>query len=228
MTAPTTICPEDEQSALDTYDRALARAASGARGTLVLRHADGREYRDEAADWCRPHRPGDSALLDRCGGATLDVGCGPGRLTSALLQRGRAALGIDVSAVAVRLARARGALALRRDVFGPLPGHGRWEHLLLADGNIGIGGDPAALLYRCRTLIAPQGHIHAELQPPGTGSWSGRATLHAADGRPAAPLRWARLAADDLPAPARAAGLTIHTTWTEEGRWFATLTRTTG
>ena len=31
---------------------------------------------------------------------------------------------------------------LRRDLFAPLPGEGRWHHVLLADGNIGIGGDP--------------------------------------------------------------------------------------
>ncbi|WP_233624734.1 GNAT family N-acetyltransferase [Actinoplanes sp. ATCC 53533] len=36
---------------------------------------------------------------------------------------------------AIRRADAgRPATALRRDVFGPLPGHGRWRHLLLADG----------------------------------------------------------------------------------------------
>ncbi|WP_231956693.1 MULTISPECIES: methyltransferase domain-containing protein [unclassified Actinoplanes] len=221
MTAPAIACPP---AALDIYDRALARAATGAGTTLLVRDPAGRTTRFDAADWCRDHRPGDTRLLDRCTGATLDVGCGPGRLTGALLRRGRAALGIDVSAAAVRLARARGALALRRDVFAPLPGHGRWDHLLLADGNIGIGGDPVALLRRCHELLAPAGRVHAELAAPGTGSWSGAATLHT-PGEPAgAPLRWAQVAADDLAAVAREAGLTVLSTWTEEGRWFASLT----
>ncbi|GAA2907992.1 hypothetical protein GCM10010443_83870 [Actinoplanes cyaneus] len=223
MSAPTVICPPDERAALDTFDRALRRAAAGVPSLLSLRDADGNEHRVDAADWCRAYRPGDAGLLDRCTGATLDIGCGPGRLTSALLGRGRKALGIDVSAAAVRLARARGALALRRDVFGPLPGHGRWEHLLLADGNLGIGGDPAALLRRCRDLLAPDGQLHAEQEPPGTGSWAGTATLHTTDGHAAAPLRWAQVAADDLAPLARAAALTVLSTWTEEGRWFATL-----
>ncbi|MFI1995427.1 methyltransferase domain-containing protein [Actinoplanes sp. NPDC020271] len=223
MSAPAVVCPPDERAALDAFDQALHRAATGVPSPLTLRDADGNEHRFDAVDWCREHRPGDSGLLDRCTGATLDVGCGPGRLTSALLGRGRSALGIDVSAAAVRLARARGALALRRDVFGPLPGHGRWEHLLLADGNLGIGGDPAALLRRCRDLLAPHGKLHTELEPPGAGTWAGVATLHTADGSAAAPLRWAQVAADDLAPLARTVGLTILTTWTEEDRWFATL-----
>ncbi|WP_436533193.1 methyltransferase domain-containing protein [Actinoplanes sp. HUAS TT8] len=223
MTAPTVFCPPNQRAALDAFDRALHRAATGAGSPLILRDAEGREHRADAADWYRAHRPGDDGLLDRCTGATLDVGCGPGRLTAALLWRGRSALGIDVSAAAVGLARARGASALRRDVFGPLPGLGRWEHLLLADGNIGIGGDPVALLRRCRDLVARDGLVHVEVEPPGSGSWAGAATLHTADGYAGAPLRWARVAADDLPTPARAAGLIIRRTWTEEGRWFATL-----
>ncbi|BCJ48354.1 hypothetical protein GCM10010168_77200 [Actinoplanes ianthinogenes] len=219
MTAPAVVCP----AALDLYDRALRLAAAGVHSRLILRGPDGQETRADAALWCRDHRPGDTGLLRRCTGPTLDVGCGPGRLTAALLRLGRAALGIDVSAAAIRLARARGAIVLHRDVFAPLPGHGRWEHLLLADGNLGIGGDPAALLRRCRELLAPDGRVHAELEPPGTGTWSGPATLHAAETGAGAPLRWARVAADDLDPLARAAGLIPEATWTEEGRWFATL-----
>src|SRR5262249_61510991 len=73
---------------------------------------------------------------------TLDVGSGPGRLTVALAECGIPALGIDVTPYAVHLARAAGALTLLRDVFGRVPGAGRWMTVLLADGNIGIGGEP--------------------------------------------------------------------------------------
>ncbi len=100
--------------------------------------------------WRSEPSPGDELLLAGCTGPTLDIGCGPGRLTAALLERGVPALGTDVSAVAVRLARAAGAVALRRDVFERQPGEGRWRHALLADGNIGIGGDPVRLLRRVR------------------------------------------------------------------------------
>ncbi len=205
------------------YERALHDAAAGRRAALTLVDDVGAESTLDPAQWCRSRLPGDGRLLHQCSGATLDVGCGPGRLTAALLRQGVPALGIDVSAAAVALARRRGATVLRRDVFGPLPGHGRWRHLLLADGNIGIGGDPVALLRRCRDLVAPGGRVHAELAPAGTRSWAGPAVLHR-DGAGAAPLRWAAVAVDDLTAVAGDAALRITATWTEAGRCFATLT----
>jgi len=43
---------------------------------------------------------------------------------------------------------------VRRSVFDALPAEGRWHTALLADGNVGIGGDPIRLLSRLRGLIA--------------------------------------------------------------------------
>ena len=54
-----------------------------------------------------------------------------------------------------------------RDVFGRVPGTGRWTIVLLADGNIGIGGDPSALLRRAAELLAPPGQALVEIEPPG-------------------------------------------------------------
>ena len=85
---------------------------------------------------------------DLCTGPTIDLGCGPGRLVARLVERGVPALGVDQSATAVGLARRSGAPALRRDVFEPLPGTGRWQTVLLADGNVGLGGDPWRVLRR--------------------------------------------------------------------------------
>ena len=222
MTMTVTLPPDPAGPAV--FDDALSRAGAGHPVRLTIRGDDGVDHRIDASAWCRHHLPGDRALLSRCGGPTLDVGCGPGRLTGALNKLGHPALGIDVSAAAVRLARARGAMALRRDVFGALPGHGRWRHLLLADGNIGIGGDPDRLLRRCRELVAADGRIHLELAAPGTRSWSGNAEIRDGDGAPARPFRWAVLALDDLAAVAEAGALRVLDTWTEADRWFATLT----
>ena len=204
---------------LSVYERALA----GAAGPLTLTGPAGGTIEVDVSAWCRRRMPGDGGLLDRCDGPTLDVGCGPGRLTAALLRRGVPALGVDISATAVGMARRRGALALHRDVFTDLPGAGRWRCVLLADGNVGIGGDPARLLARCRALAAADGVVLVELHPPGVPSWAGRAVLRSADG--AAALRWAVVAADDVAAPAARAGLRVAETWTEAGRWFATLRR---
>ncbi|MGX6602997.1 class I SAM-dependent methyltransferase [Micromonosporaceae bacterium Da 78-11] len=211
---------------LSVYDEALVHASSGRSARLVLQDDLGGRTVVDTAPWCRSRLPGDTGLLARCAGPTLDVGCGPGRLTAALNRLGHPALGIDVSPAAIRLARRRGATALRRDVFGPLPGHGRWRHALLADGNIGIGGDPVALLSRCRDLLARRGRLHVELAPPGTRSWSGAAALsHPDQDSPPARFRWAVVAAPDLTTQARAAGLRTLDSWTEAGRWFTTLTR---
>jgi len=205
------------------FDAAINRAAAGIPAGFTARHASGGVHRFDPAAWCRDAIAGDAALLDRCTGPTLDVGCGPGRLAGALIGAGRPALGIDVSAAAVRLARRRGAIALRRDVFDPMPGTGRWQHLLLADGNIGIGGNPHRLLHRSRLLLAPGGRLHAELAPPGTPGWSGTATVQIPAGT-GSPLRWACVPFDDLPVLATVTAMRILETWTEAGRWFATLT----
>ncbi|NUT32654.1 MAG: methyltransferase domain-containing protein, partial [Hamadaea sp.] len=173
--------------------------------------------------WQRLDR-GDLGLLLRCGGPTLDVGCGPGRLVAALAAAGLPALGIDVSPTAVRLARRRGGDAVCADVFGAVPEPGRWRHALLADGNIGIGGDPARLLRRCAELVHAGGTILVEADPPGVRGWAGAAVLHDGE-RASAPFPWALVGADELAPLAAACGLTMTETWSEEGRWFACLAR---
>jgi len=166
----------------------------------------------------------DELLLAACLGPTLDVGCGPGRLVEALTRRGVIALGVDVSPVAVDLTKARGAPALCRDVFDRIPGEGRWRHVLLADGNIGIGGDPVALLRRARELLRPGGSVLTELDPPGTGLRRHQVRLSSVDSS-GSWFDWARLGPDGLARTAGEAGMDIR--WLNErgGRWFAELQR---
>ena len=167
---------------------------------------------------------GDASLLDRCAGPVLDIGSGPGRLTVALTERGHLALGIDIAGPAVARTRRAGAAALRRDVFGPVPGAGRWRTALLADGNIGIGGDPTALLRRVAALLAPDGQALVEVEPPGRAARRSRVRLHRG-GRSGDWFDWAYVGVDDIADVASPAGLTPAETWTAAGRWFARLTR---
>jgi SAM-dependent methyltransferase len=155
--------------------------------------------------------PGDESMLDRCAGPTLDIGSGPGRLTLALAERGIPALGIDITAHAVGVARSSGALVMLRDVFDRVPGTGRWGTVLLADGNIGIGGDPVALLRRVGELLAPDGRALVELAPPGQP--------------PRPQLPHAEVGADHIAELAAAAGLRSVATWSAGNRWFAALNR---
>ena len=130
------------------------------------------------------------------------MGCGPGRLTVALTERGIPALGVDISRAAVARTRQAGAPALHRSVFDPLPGQGRWATVLLADGNIGIGGLPARLLRRCAQLLAPGGRILIEAEP---GNVDERLTawLEHPDGRRGPVFPWARMGTARCCAPPR-------------------------
>ncbi|WP_432827815.1 methyltransferase domain-containing protein [Dactylosporangium sp. CA-092794] len=206
------------------FGAALRRAERGEPAGLRLLGPDGAAVRRLDPDaWHTGQRPGDGALLARCPDGTVDLGCGPGRLTAALAASGRRVLGVDLSPQAVRYASRHGAPVLRQDLFRPLPGEGTWHGALLADGNIGIGGDPVGLLQRCRRLVGPGGAVLAEVDPPGAGSWSGPVAL-AGHGRTSTPFAWAFVAADDVAPLAARAALRLTETWTEAGRWFVHLT----
>jgi SAM-dependent methyltransferase len=202
----------------------LHRAATGQDADLVAEDDTGRTRRLDVARWGAAALAGDDGLVRRCTAATLDVGCGAGRLTAAVAARGVPALGVDISPDAVRIARRRGVPAMRCDVFGAVPGRGRWRRLILADGNVGIGGDPVRLLGRCRELIAPHGRVLVEVDRPGTGTWRGRIQLRdPATGGTSRAFPWAYVDADSLAAMAGAAALRVCLQWTEAGRWFASL-----
>jgi SAM-dependent methyltransferase len=164
----------------------------------------------------------DRFVLASCEGATLDVGCGPGRMTSGLAESGSVALGIDVVPEAVEQTRARGARALLRDVFAEVPGQGLWRTVLLADGNIGIGGDPERLLVRVAELLAPGGRVVVDLAPPGRAS-NVREIRLAGGGLVSHPFPWAMVSVDAIEELATAACLTVLRTHDYEGRWFAVL-----
>jgi SAM-dependent methyltransferase len=174
------------------------------------------------ARWRAPATPSDRRLLACCQGATLDVGCGPGRMTAALLGHGHPALGIDVSEVAVTQARARGVPALVRDVFGPVPAQRRWDTILLADGNIGIGGNPERLLGRARRLLRTGGVVVADLARPGVRTQAYQLCLMVDHAR-TAPFSWAVVGVDDVEHLASSNGFAVDRLTQVDGRWIARL-----
>jgi hypothetical protein len=103
------------------------------------------------------------------------------------------------------MARRRGAAAVVRDLFAPLPGEGRWSFALLADGNIGIGGDPARLLARTAQLLGPGGMLLAEVSPDDVDR-RGLARIAAGDGPVSRPFAWAEVGAGALSSIATSAG----------------------
>jgi SAM-dependent methyltransferase len=200
-----------------------AHALHTGRGPLFLRRADGWLLLLEVERWCAEADAADLEVLRRCEGAVLDVGCGPGRLVAALATHGRPVLGIDVSEAAVARTVALGGQALHRSVFEQLPGEGRWGTALLIDGNIGIGGNPQALLTRMSQLLAPGGLLIAETVPD--PKVDERVEVHVADtrGTTGHPFPWARLGTPALLRHANRAGWRAVDQWTAGDRSFAAL-----
>ena len=182
--------------------------------------------------WQGPARGADETLLQRASGHTLDIGCGPGRLVAALTARGIPSLGIDIAPAAVGLTRRAGARALQLSVFDQVPGAASWDCAVLADGNIGIGGDPSRLLRRVGELLTTGGRVLVELDAPGTGLRLEDVRLEDADGRTGDWFAWAHVAADLIAEVAASAGMTVCAEWSApeppidgQTRWFAELVK---
>lgn len=208
-----------ERAEIDVFASALA----GARCRLEL--VTGELIPLPIGRWHRTPSTSDDLLLSRCTGPTLDVGCGPGRLAAALTQRGLISLGIDSSPIAVGLTVRRGGVALHRDVFRRLPGEGRWRHVLLADGNIGIGGDPAALLRRVGQLLAPAGSALIEAEPADTGLRREMVRVYTGRTHGGGWFPWAWMGCDAVGQVAADAGFEVVWTASTGSRWFAELRR---
>jgi SAM-dependent methyltransferase len=187
-----------------------------------LRAEDGTVLDLPADRWLAPADPVEEALLDAVQGPVLDIGCGPGRHLVALYERAVFALGVDISPVFVNLARSRGVNVLHRSVFESIPGAGRFATALLLDGNIGIGGDPSALLHRVRTLLRPDAHILVEIERDDPGERVRLVRLEGDNGY--GPwFRWTTVGPRRLERVARSAGLYVDTTIDAGDRMFVEL-----
>ncbi|MFW0797230.1 class I SAM-dependent methyltransferase [Gordonia sp. CPCC 205515] len=195
----------------------------------MLHHADGSVRMLPLARWRGEDHTGaerafDLEVVARCRSATIDLGCGPGRLVRALAARNVVALGVDRSQVAVTIAEHHGTAILHRDIFDPLPREGHWSTALLIDGNIGIGDDPLRVIQRARRLIRRGGSILVEIDPDvehvehdtvrvesvaGLGDWFG----------------WARVGLLGIEDIAHESGLIVGTTWQVADRHVAELVR---
>jgi len=211
---------------LAVYARGLALAGRGGAGGGELRlvGADGQIEVQDVARWVGVADAVDARVVRRCAGPTLDLGCGPGRLTVELASRGVRALGVDVSPYAVAAARRRGAVVIEGDVFGPLPGEGGWGSALLADGNVGIGGDPERLMLRVAALVRPGGRAVVEVSPRDV-DLRGGVRIALAAGPASTPFPWATLGAPALRRVAAVTGWAPADQWDDGGRRFVVLLR---
>jgi SAM-dependent methyltransferase len=174
--------------------------------------------------WLQRASAAEYGALDRALSPALDIGCGPGRHVVALAERGVFALGIDISPGMLAVARQRRANVLEKSVFDRVPGTRRWRTALLLDGNIGIGGEPVALLHRVMTLLASDGRVlvehEADDSPPGVMLVRAETALTAGPW-----FRWTTVGPRRLEVLARSVGLAVIDTWNTDGRHFAQLER---
>ena len=105
-------------------------------------------------------------------GRVLDVGCGAGRVALELQGRGHEVVGIDVSPLAVEVARRRGAKDVRHLAVTQVDtGLGRFDTIVMFGNNCGLLGDRRRapwLLRRFKSLTSPGARILAESTDPYT------------------------------------------------------------
>jgi len=184
---------------------------------------DGTRRRLPFERWLRRAADEEELLLEWAVGPALDVGCGVGRHLVALRRRGVGATGVEISARAVQIARARGVGVIEGSIFD-VPRRTGWGTALLLDGNVGIGGDPERLLSRVAGLLRPGGRALVELDPPRSETRMLRLRLEGptdvSDWIP-----WAWVGVDAIGPIAAVVGLVLEDVWSTEHRWFARLCR---
>jgi SAM-dependent methyltransferase len=119
-------------------------------------------------DWPKVER----AALRLVRGRVLDVGCGPGRVVLELQRRGHEVVGIDVSPLAVEVARRKGARDVR-ELPATRVGRslGRFDTFVLFGGNFGLMSSRRRapwLLRRFRSIANEDARILAESVNPYT------------------------------------------------------------
>ncbi|MBW4041935.1 MAG: class I SAM-dependent methyltransferase [Acidobacteria bacterium] len=200
-----------------------AAALRGAVRSLLLVPTDPSAVSEHLAlhRWTTAADPVDRAALTGLTGPLLDIGSGPGRMVRAAIEAGIEAYGLDADPAAVETSRATGIPVLAGSVFDALPDEGAWASLLLLDGNVGIGGDVAALLARCAELLRRGGVLVAEADSDPARDDVTDYRVRDSEGRESDVFPWSRVG---LPALLRNAhDFALDRVWEQHGRWFAAL-----
>ncbi|MEP6478391.1 MAG: class I SAM-dependent methyltransferase [Rhodoglobus sp.] len=206
--------------ALEPYDHALRDPA---RSLYVMRlESELEPVPVEVARFLAAADEDDRTALQDARGPIIDLGCGPGRLVRAAILGGHLALGIDASQTAVNIAQGQGLPVLHRSIFQELPAEGTWGTAMLIDGNIGIGGDPAALLRRCAELVLDRGRgrilVETHSDPDRDSTFD--AVVVDDLERSSLPFAWAEVGANALRRYALLAGISLVKNWMVGQRTF--------
>jgi SAM-dependent methyltransferase len=161
----------------DAYGRLILDHLEGRPAIEIVERDDGfidasrfgpEAYFAPLRRWPKPQR--EASRLVR--GRVLDVGCGAGRVAIELQGLGHEVGGIDVSPLALEVARRRGAKDLRQMAVTQVgPALGRFDTIVMFGNNCGLLGSRRRapwLLRRFKAITTPGARILAESTDPHT------------------------------------------------------------
>ncbi len=130
----------------DAYGRILLDAWEGRQVCEIVERDDGLIWGGDPSDYFAPFRrwpPAERRAMRFMRGRVLDVGCGAGRVSLYLQERGLDVVAIDESPLAVEVARRRGVRQAVVASLVALPADlGVFDTVLIARNNLGLGGGP--------------------------------------------------------------------------------------
>ncbi|SPE47600.1 Cypemycin methyltransferase [Streptomyces netropsis] len=129
----------------DAYRCAHESGAQPGVAHLIYEMEDGYIYAEDAVHYFHgpdAWLPVDRMACERATGRILDIGCGPGRHGSVLVQSGKDVVGIDTSRGGVEVARLRGVEAHVASVTELPDDLGTFDTFLMLGANLGLLGDP--------------------------------------------------------------------------------------
>jgi len=142
----------------DAYGRIYVAVLEGRDAQEIMERDDGLIYTSGAADYFAPFRrwPANERKAMRfVRGRVLDVGCGAGRVSLHLQERGHEVMAIDESPLAVAVARRRGVRnALVCSLADADAGLGMFDTVLLLRNNFGLFGTERSASRLLRRLAA--------------------------------------------------------------------------
>jgi SAM-dependent methyltransferase len=161
----------------DAFGRVLTDLISGGRPIEVVERDDGCVFTSDASYYVAPFRswwPQERRSMRFVRGRVLDLGCGAGRVTLHLQGRGLRVVGIDVSPLAVDVARRRGVADARVGTLETALGIGElFDTILLLGNNLGLlaGERPGRrVLRKLAGLSSSEGRILAGSYDPYDGA----------------------------------------------------------
>lgn len=161
----------------DAFGHLLTDAAAGRRVIEVVERDDGCVFTGDPSYYLAPFRrwwPQERRAMRFVRGRVLDVGCGAGRVSLHLQERGLDVVGIDVSPLAVQVARHRGAVDARVGTIDTgVEDDEQFDTILLLGNNLGVlGGERHGqrLLRKLVRLSSAKGRILAGSYDPYEGA----------------------------------------------------------